>query len=118
MTLTGAQIVQLLEQQWQNQPFPRLLSISGLSYTWDNNLPIGNRVASVQLPGSNPLDPNANYSVTVNSFIASGGDNFTVLTQATNRVVGPVDVGALSNYVGGLTQPFSASIEGRIVRLN
>lgn len=118
MTLTGTQIVQLLEQQWQNQPFPRLLSTSGLNYSWDNNRPIGNRVVSVQLANGNALDLNAIYSVTVNSFIAAGGDNFTLLAQGTNRVVGPVDLDALSHYVSSQTQPFSASIEGRIVRIN
>lgn len=56
--------------------------------------------------------------MTVNSFIASGGDNFTVLTEGTNRVVGPVDLDALVDHIAGLAQPFSAAIEGRIVRLN
>ena len=56
--------------------------------------------------------------MTVNSFMASGGDNFLVLPLGTNRVVGPVDLDALVQYVGSLTQPFSAQIEGRINRLN
>lgn len=64
------------------------------------------------------MDLNASYSVTVNSFIAAGGDNFTLLTQGTNRVVGPVDLDALSHYVSSQTQPLSASIEGRIARIN
>ena len=46
--------------------------------------------------------------------MASGGDNFTVLTQGTERAVGPVDLDALVNYVGRLTQPFRAAIEGLI----
>ena len=45
------------------------------------------------------LDPAATYRVTVNSFMASGGDNFTVLRDGTNRVVGPVDLDALVDYV-------------------
>jgi 5'-nucleotidase len=58
------------------------------------------------------------YRVTVNSFMASGGDGFIVLREGTNRVVGPVDLDALVTYVGSLAQPFSAAIEGRILRLN
>lgn len=118
MNLSGTQIITLLNQQWLNQPFTRILKTSGLKYTWDNNLPVGNRIVSVTRLDGTPLDLNTTYSVTVNSFIATGGDNFTVLLQGTNRVIGPVDLDALVTYVEGLTQPFSAAIEGRIIRLN
>jgi len=117
MTLTGAQIYTLLNQQWASQPYPRLLQVSGLSYTWDNARPAGARVVEVRKAGV-PIDVNALYTVAVNSFIAGGGDNFTVLTAGTHRVVGPVDLDALVVYVETHAQPFSAVIEGRIVRLN
>ncbi len=117
MDLTGSQIVTLLEQQWLNQPFPRMLQISGLSYTWDNALPIGSRIVEVRQNGA-PIDLNATYTVAVNSFMAAGGDNFTVLPLGTNRVGGPIDLDALIAYVQGQVQPFSAAIEGRVERLN
>jgi 5'-nucleotidase len=50
--------------------------------------------------------------------MASGGDKFTVLTQGTNRVVGPVDLQALIAHVKSLPQPFTAAIEGRIERVD
>jgi 5'-nucleotidase len=117
MDLTGRQIHELLEQQWAGQPFPRILQISGLSYTWDAAAPVGSRVVAVQRGGA-PLDLNATYTVTVNSFLADGGDNFTVLRAGVNRVVGPVDLDALIAHIKALPQPFSAAIEGRIQRLN
>lgn len=117
LTLTGAQVIDLLEQQWLDQPFPRILQISGLEYTWDEALPEGSRIVEVLKDGE-PLDPNALYTVTVNSFMAAGGDNFTVLTQGTDPIGGPVDLDALIDYVAELSQPFSAAIEGRITRLN
>jgi 5'-nucleotidase len=43
--------------------------------------------------------------VVVNSFLATGGDNFAVLVQGTDRVGGPVDLDALIAYVGA--QPAS-----------
>ena len=55
------------------------------------------------------------YTVTVNSFLAGGGDGFTVLREGTNRVVGPVDLDALVEYVEALPTPFTSEIEGRIV---
>lgn len=47
MDLTGQQIYDLLNQQWVNQPFPGILKASGLTYTWDNNRPIGDRIVDV-----------------------------------------------------------------------
>lgn len=118
MDLTGAQVKTLLEQQWQGQTFPRIMKTSGLTYTWDNARPVGDRVTQILTTEATPLDLAATYRVTVNSFMAAGGDGFLVLPQGTNRVVGPVDLDALVEYVESLTQPFSVAIEGRIIRTN
>ncbi len=117
MDLTGQQIYELLNQQWVNQPFPRILKTSGLTYTWDNNRPIGDRIVDVRRNGT-PIDRQATFSVTVNSFMAAGGDNFRVLLQGGNQVGGPLDLDALISHIQSLPQPFSAVIEGRIDRLN
>jgi 5'-nucleotidase len=45
-----------------------------------------------------PIDPGGSYRITVNSFLADGGDNFTVLPQGTNRLGGAVDLDALVDY--------------------
>jgi 5'-nucleotidase len=118
MDLTGAQIDLLLEQQWINQSPPKILKTSGLTYTWDANRPIGDRVIAIRDGSGNVLGANTVYRVTVNSFMASGGDNFVVLPSGTNRVVGAVDLDALVEYVQSLQQPFAAKIEKRITRLN
>jgi 5'-nucleotidase len=117
MELTGQRIYDVLNQQWAGQTTPRVLQVSGLTYTWDSLRPAGDRIVEVRKEGA-PIDKTAVYTVTVNSFLAEGGDNFTVLRDGTNRVVGPVDLDALVAYIGKLPQPFTASIEGRIVRLN
>lgn len=114
MTLTGEQIVQLLEQQWVGQSFPRILKTSGLSYVWDANQPDGQRIVEVLDGDGNPLQPSAEYTVTVNSFLAAGGDNFTVLTQGTGLVGGPVDLDALIEFIDQAGGPIVANIEGRI----
>lgn len=115
MTLTGAQIERLLEQQWLDQPRPRILQVSGLRYRWDPSRPPGDRVDPRDvLIGDQPLDLDARYTVTANSCLAAGGDNFTVFTEGQDRVVGPVDLDALVAYVQQLPQPFDARVEGRI----
>lgn len=118
MDLNGAQILQLLNQQWAGQPFARVLKPSGISYTWQENDPADFRdntvvAASVMINGQ-PLNTAAIYTVTVNSFLAAGGDNFSVLLTGTNRRIGPVDLDALIGYLKTLPQPFSAGVEGRI----
>jgi 5'-nucleotidase len=44
------------------------------------------------------VDPATSYRVTVNSFLADGGDNFAVLVQGTNRLGGEVDTDAFEKY--------------------
>ncbi len=117
MELTGDQIYRVLEQQWAGQPFPRIMKISGFNYTWNPAAPAGSRVVEVRI-GSTPIDRAGTYSVTCNSFMAGGGDNFTVFREGRNQVGGPIDLDALIDYVTALPQPFSAAIEGRIATSN
>ena len=117
MELSGQQIYDLLNQQWLNQPFPRMLQVSGLAYTWDNARPVGDRIIEVRQNGM-PINRASVYTLTANSFIAAGGDNFTLFTQGVNVVGGAIDLDALIQFVGGLAQPFSAAVEGRTTRLH
>jgi 5'-nucleotidase len=117
LTLTGTQVRQLLEQQWQGQPYARILHASGIAYTWDAALPAGSRVVEIRKGGA-LLDPTASYRVVVNNFMAAGGDNFTVLVQGGNPVGGAQDIDALIAWVKSLPQPFGAPASGRITRLN
>jgi 5'-nucleotidase len=127
MDLTGAQVWTLLGQQFQT-PSNRILEISGLHYTYHLTSPTTGVIDSVFVgpPGDDstpvPNDASVTYTVTVNSFLAGGGDGFTVLRDGTNRVVGPTDLDGLVEYLeadeadGGPGDPFTSEIEGRIVR--
>jgi 5'-nucleotidase len=100
MTLTGAQIKDALEQQWHDPKLPRILQVStGFSYHWDASKPYGERVAAdgIALDGK-PIDPAASYRVTVNNYLAVGGDSFTALKQGTAQRVGVYDSEALYSY--------------------
>jgi 5'-nucleotidase len=102
MTLTGAQIDTLLEQQWVGQTSPRILQVSdGFTYTWDASEPDGSKVDAATIAiGGTPITPTGTYRVTVNSFLADGGDNFAVLVDGTDRLGGEVDLDALVTYFG------------------
>jgi 5'-nucleotidase len=116
MTLTGAQIDQLLEQQFDNPTAgqTRILQVSAsLTYTWSASAPTGSKVDMIAINGT-PVDPNAAYRVTVNSFLAEGGDNFTVLAQGTDRLGGAVDLDALVDYLAA-NSPVPPGPQNRIV---
>jgi 5'-nucleotidase len=119
LTLTGAQVLQVLEQQWLNQPRPRILQVSrGFAYTWDNARPVGQRVVpgSVTLDGKT-LDAAAAYRVTVNSFLADGGDSFPAFKQGRDAKTGAMDVDALEQFIARRAQGEAIALD-RIKRLN
>ncbi len=100
LSLTGAQIRGVLEQQWLDPKRPRILQVSrGFNYAWDGSKGDGERVIadSITLNGAR-LDPSARYRVTVNNYLAQGGDGFTVLKDGTASQVGGYDVDALFDY--------------------
>lgn len=121
MNLTGAQIDTLLEQQFDN-PTPgamRVLQVSeGFTYTWDAAAPTGAKVdpTTIRLNGD-MIDPAATYRITVNSFLADGGDNFTVLREGTDRFSGAVDSEVFADYVGA-NSPLTPGPQDRITRVN
>ncbi len=88
LTLTGAQVKQVLEEQYQpagsTRPFLALGVSRGLRYGFDDTAPRGSRIHSITLDGA-PLDPAASYRVVTNSFLAFGGDNFTTLGRGSDR---------------------------------
>ena len=100
MELTGDQIYRLLEQQFPpNQTSNRVLQVSGLKYTYNTTLPEGQRITSLTKTDGTPVDRATTYTVAVNSFIASGGDRFSVLKEGRNvRTIGS-DLDALEAHI-------------------
>ena len=118
MTLTGQQIHDLLEQQWQPGDVSILQVSAGFSYTWDAAASDGDRVdpASMTLDGA-PIDLGAGYRITVNSFLADGGDSFATLPLGTDRLGGEIDLDALVTYFGA-NSPVAPGPQDRISVIN
>jgi 5'-nucleotidase len=119
LTLTGAQIKAVLEQQWADPARPRILQVSrGFGYAWDGSKSDGQRVIadSLSLDGAR-LEPAASYRITVNNYLAQGGDGFTVLKDGTSAQVGAYDVDALFDYFEA-NSPIILPPGGRITRTN
>lgn len=107
-TLTGAQLKAVLEQGFDDNGLHQALSpSSALHYTVDFNRPIGARVVRITIAGK-PMVPGARYRVTVNNFLAMGGDTFTALADAAKAakaageadpVQGESDLDALQAWI-------------------
>lgn len=117
MIMTGAQIRQALEQQWQVPLPPHNLIVSGLVYSYDPTKPAGRKVTAVTVGGV-PLNPEKNYTVSIVDFLAGGGYGYTTFQEGKNITNGPSDIDALAAYVESLPQPVNVTIDGRILKNN
>ncbi len=121
LTLTTADLKDLLEEQFagclgQSATTTRVLVPSaGFKYTWDGERACGSRIREATLTragatetlvsGGTVLEPARSYRVTVNSFLADGGDGFSTLKRGTNPIGGGVDIDALARYLGQYQPP-------------
>ncbi|HZC37582.1 MAG TPA: bifunctional metallophosphatase/5'-nucleotidase [Sphingomicrobium sp.] len=103
-TLTGGQLQSLLEQQFRTaagvpQLVPSILIPSAnFRFAYDLTRPTGQRIVSMTLNGK-PIDPNGRYRVTVNNFLASGGDGYSLLAQGTQPADAGLDLDALEAWL-------------------
>lgn len=137
--LTGAQLVRLLEQQWEKPNCDAKTNVGGangcgrmlqpsanFSYTWDASKPAGAAdgqgarvVASSLKINGVAVDMTKTYRVIFNSFQAPGpGDNFSVVTNAGKNITnsGVIDIDAFVTYMKA--HPNLAPPAKRITRLN
>jgi 5'-nucleotidase len=103
LELTGAQLKTVLEQQFA-QATPAtirqslLIPSAGFTFAFDRNRPVGDRVIAMALDGA-PIDPAQSYRVTVNNFLSSGGDGFSMFAEARPVADAGVDLDALETYI-------------------
>ena len=119
LTLTAQQIKDVLEQQFSGclgQTANRILQISnGLRYSWNTLGSCGNRIRALSFTPTDvtavppaitgPVDnlvindvvqnPGKTYRVTVNNFMATGGDGFSTFLAGTQVLGGAQDIDAL-----------------------
>lgn len=119
MTLTGKQLKDVLEQQWADPKRPRALQVSkGFSYAWDASKGDGARIVAERMSlDGKPIDPAASYRVTVNNYLAEGGDGFTVFKAGMAQQFGIYDVDALYAYFKA-NSPVGPAAGKRVERIN
>lgn len=98
-TLTGAQIREVLEQNFDGVGPNQVLSPSrGFAYSYDLSRPVGSRIVSITLDGQ-PLDDAASYRVTTSDFLSAGGDTYSAFAKGKDRVIGISDLAALEAWL-------------------
>lgn len=98
-TMTGAQIKATLEQGFDNTGPEQVLTPSaGFAYRFDRSRPVGDRIVVLTYMGK-PLDMAASYRVTVNGFLALGGDSFSGFVDKPGQVTGPTDIDAFESWI-------------------
>jgi 5'-nucleotidase len=124
MTLTAQQLKDVLEQQFvgsgcallsgfvNGQTAQRVLQVSnGFTFSWSASAAPCAKIIDVALNGvpivtaGVVLNPSNTYQVTVNNFMATGGDNYTVLTAGANPLGGAQDIDALIAYMTDFKSP-------------
>ena len=99
-TLTGGQLKEVLEQQFNNPNWIRILSPSdGFRFGYDLSKPVGQRIIFATLNGA-PIDDAKTYRVAVSDFLSNGGDLFAGFVNGTGATVGPTDLEAFITFVG------------------
>lgn len=115
-SLTGAELKALLEQSFDaNGPEQPLIPSAGFTYSYDRTKPVGQRIAGMRLNGQ-PIDPAGMYRVTTNSFLAQGGDAFTVLAGQRTAQIGTSDLEALEAWLQ-TSDPRQVPSDERIVEI-
>ncbi|MEW4449267.1 bifunctional metallophosphatase/5'-nucleotidase [Qipengyuania sp. JC766] len=98
-TFTGTQLLALLRTQTEGDRQTIFAGSRGFRQVFERD---GEqlRFVSASLNGR-PIRAGETYRVTMNSFLSTGGDGFTVFAEGTDAVTGPVDLDAMEAYLDG-----------------
>ena len=118
MTLTGADIKRAMEQQLDADAPEQILSCSaGFHISYDRGRPVGSKIVSMELNGV-AIDMAKDYRVTVNVYLANGGDSFMAFVKGRDQVIGMTDIAALEAWLKPNEPPRGGSPELRATDLN
>ncbi len=123
VTLNGASLKKVFEQQWQtnpggtppSRPYLQLGTSDNVRYTFDATRPEGDRITGIWIDDER-VTPEASYDVAVPSFLAAGGDNFRAFREGVNRDTGLADFDAWTSYLQD-NQPLSPSFARHAVQV-
>lgn len=105
MTLTGAQLIETLEQAVENvytqdtaKKVGGMIQVSGLLFRYDPQRPFGERVIELRI-GENHVDPKRDYRVVTNSLLAEGGHNYKAFVLGKEKREGEPMYNIIKNAI-------------------
>lgn len=100
VSLTGADLVDVLEQQWPTgtRGYLQLGLSDNVNVVADPTAAAGSRIKSVRIDGE-PIDPAATYKVSTFSFLGNGGDEFTAFRNGPMLDTGLLDLDLFRGYI-------------------
>jgi 5'-nucleotidase len=119
-TCTGQQIYDVLNQQFNNPAAGSnriMLPSANVRYQWTSTGGAHVIDGSVSFDGGSTfIDKTLSYNVTMNNFMADGGDNYTVFRSCVDPLGGEVDLDAFSRYLDAHS-PLAPPPLNRITRI-
>lgn len=117
-TIKGKDVAEALEHslmRWKNDHDLQLgfLQVSGLSFTYDSQKPEGSQVQEV-LVGGKPIEPEREYSIALEDYLASGRLGYESLARGHYHEVGNTVMEALEEYLVRHNGQVGKQPEGRI----
>ncbi|GAA2214051.1 bifunctional metallophosphatase/5'-nucleotidase [Nonomuraea monospora] len=117
VTLTGAQLKTVLEQQFtggpNNQAFTKILQPSAnFTYTYSRSAAWGSKVSDMKIDGV-PVTDTQTIRVAANNFLVGGGDAFLAFRDGTDLWSGPLDIDAFVEHLGR-NNPIAPPVTNRI----
>ncbi|XP_033492634.2 snake venom 5'-nucleotidase-like [Epinephelus lanceolatus] len=127
LELKGSTLFKIFEHSLKRygQSKGEFLQVSGIQFEFDPSKPEGNRVMSLSIlcvqcrvPRYEPVQPETVYKVVMPSFIAQGGDKYSMIPdERLNHDTGNLDIAVLSEYIMK-NQKLYTPLQGRIKVLN
>jgi 5'-nucleotidase len=119
-TCSGQQIYDVLNQQFNNPAAGSnriMLPSANVHYRWTTSGGPHVVDGSVSFDGGTTfIDKAASYRVTMNNFMADGGDGYTVFRSCTDALGGEIDLDAFARYLGAHS-PVAPPVLNRIERV-
>jgi 5'-nucleotidase/UDP-sugar diphosphatase len=124
LKLTGEELVETLASQVitlespTGQQFGAEISqqVSGVRFEWIAHEGVDEQIRDVYV-GGEPLDPNATYEVTVNSFIANGGSGYPLEAKPVLEETDELLATAVVEYLDARGR-VAPTVEGRMQRVD
>jgi 5'-nucleotidase len=113
--LTGRQLLEVLNQQWDVTSYSRVLQLSGASFRYDPTRAKGDFVVDVRV-GGKPVVLDKVYRAAINAFLAEGGEGFSALASAPRTPSAVMDLQALADYIKK-RKTIAPVLDGRVTRV-